>query len=142
MTTDQELDNAMRGVFSGNFLDATDILKVAGGHVRLTIKDIVPPNTERDSANKVIDKAIIEFEKAKKRLILNTTNAKVIKIMHGDKVSGWRGKEITLGVRYLKAAFGQKNVPVIRVIPPDDMPTTFGMRKNMGREQPYRPEEL
>jgi hypothetical protein len=142
MTSEQDLDSAMRQVFTGNFLDASDILNMPGSRVSLVIDSVSPPSREKDAAGKNIDKAILSFVKCKKRLILNNTNAKIIKMSHGDKASAWAGKPVTLCVRYLKKAFGQVNVPVIRIEPPEGVVTTFGMRKNMGIDRPYTADEL
>ena len=129
------LDEAMASQFTGNFLDASDLM--ASGNITLEISDVVAPNAEKDAAGKVINKAIVAFKGAKKRLILNKTNAKVIAMAHGKKASEWTGKKLTLTVRFLETAFGQKNVPVIRVVPPEGTSLTFGMRSKYGREMPY-----
>lgn len=122
-------------MFVGNFMDSSDIMDK--GPVTVTIADVVAPNKEKDGSGKVINKAILSFEKASKRLIANKTNCKVIAMLYGNKPSLWIGKPITLGVRYLEKAFGQTNVPTVRVIPPDDKPLTFGMRRNFGSEKPF-----
>lgn len=132
------VDEAMASQFSGNFLDASDLPK--GKTVTVTISDLVPPNVERDSAKKLIDKAILSFAGKQKRLILNKTNAKIIKMAHGEP-SKWIGQQINLTVRILKEAFGQSNVPVIRVVPPSGVNLTFGMRKKYGAEVPPEPRE-
>lgn len=135
MNTDpKSVDDGVRAQFEGDFLDATDI--PAGGFT-VTIAAIVPPNTERDATKKVIDKTILAFDGARKRLILNKTNLKIIALMYGKKASDWVGKKVTLTVRYLEKAFGQTNVPVVRIVPAEDKPMTFGMRKNYGAAQPF-----
>jgi len=129
------LDESMRSQFEGNFLDASDIM--ASGDITLTIAGVVGPSAEKDAKGKEIDKAIVSFVGAKKRLILNKTNAKVIAMAHGTKASQWAGKQITLTVRWLEKAFGQFNVPVIRVVPPADKALTFGMRQKYGAAGPF-----
>lgn len=131
-----DIDERMASQFEGAFLDASDIM-AAKKDVLLTISDVVAPCMEKDATGKVIDKPIIAFKGAKKRMILNKTNAKVIAMMHGKKPSEWLGKEVTLTVRYLEKAFGQKNVPVIRVAPPSDKPLTFGMKSKYGSAVPF-----
>ncbi len=136
MTTDaKSIDEGMRQQFEGNFLDALDIPK---GGITVEIVDVVVPDAEKDKTGKTIDKGILAFKGAKKRLILNKVNSKIIALAHGKKASEWIGKSITLTVRYLKTAFGQSNVPVIRVVPDESHPLTFGMRKNYGAAEPYR----
>jgi hypothetical protein len=134
LTTPEDIDKGMRATFEGNFLDASDI-KASGDYVA-TIESISLPNSESDAAGKRIDKAIIAFKGAKKRLILNKVNSKIIAMTLGKKASEWIGKQVTLTVRYLDKAFGQRNVPVIR-IKADPSQLTFGMRKNYGSPTPY-----
>lgn len=122
--------------FEGNFLDANDI-RATGKDFCLEIASVVGPNTERDATKKLIDKWIVGFKGAKKRLIVNNLNAKIIVQWHGEKSREWIGKKITLTVRWLKAAFGEKNVPVIRVVPRSDGDLTFGMRRNYGQAFPF-----
>lgn len=129
---DKTLNEAMAEQFQGNFLDATDLIHK--GNVVVTIADLVPPNRERDGAKKLIDKAILSFVGKQKRLVLNKGNAKTIKLQHGEP-DQWIGKKITLTVR-LVDAFGEKNLPVIRVVPPPDAMTTWSMRKKFGAEVP------
>lgn len=134
------LDELMASQFEGNFLDATDLMTA---NKTVTIKEVIPPNTEKDKDGKgrLIDRAIISFEGCKKRLILNKINAKIIAMAHGKKSSLWAGKKITLTHRWLKEAFGQTNVPVVRVMPPDGMSLTFGMRKNFGAATSFNQEK-
>jgi hypothetical protein len=107
----------------------------------LTIIDVVAPNIEKDSGGKLINKPIISFKGAKKRLILNKINQKIIAMAYGTKPSLWADKKITLTVRILASAFGQVNVPVVRIVPPDGIALTFGMRKHYGAEVTSRIRE-
>ena len=133
--TSATIDEEMRDLFIGNFMDSSDIL--AKGNVTVVISDVIAPNKEKDGAGKTINKAILAFEKATKRLIMNKTNCKIVAMMYGQKPSQWIGKPITLCVRYLEKAFGQTNVPVVRVLPPADKPLTFGMRRSFGSDVPF-----
>ncbi len=130
-----DVNKQMECQFAGNFLDASDLPK--GKTVTVTISELVPPNVERDQdgKGKLINKAIISFSGKQKRLILNKTNAKIIKMICGEP-SQWVGQQIALSVRLLPEAFGQKDVPVIRVVPPTGTNLTFGMRKKYGLEIP------
>ena len=130
-----DIDKQMAGQFDGNFLDAVDL---AGKEfVTVTISDVVAPNQEHDAKKKLIDKTIIAFKGKQKRMIVNKTNLKVIKWAHGPKVSAWVDKDIVLTVRYLKEAFGNKNVPVLRVVPPEGKSLPVGMRKAYGSATPF-----
>ncbi len=135
MTTEADLDAKMRSVFEGNFLDASDIMR--SGNITVEIAGLTAPGDDKDATGKVIDKAIIAFKGAKKRLILNKINSKIIAAMLGAQASKWIGQKITLTVRYLDKAFGQRDVPVIRIVPDDMAKLTFGMRKNYGTERPH-----
>lgn len=134
-----DIDVQMADQFTGNFLDASDIM--ANGNITLTISDVVGPNVDKDATGKTINKAIVAFKGAKKRLILNKTNAKVISMAHGKKPSLWIGKQVTLTVRWLRTAFGQDNVPVVRVVPPDGTSLTFGMRSKYGAATSFAKQE-
>lgn len=132
--TNQDLDAACAR-FEGPFLDSSDMMNREP--VTLKIKAITPPNEMKAADGRVIDKPIIEFEGARKMLILNKTNQKILKALFGTKASGWIGHPVTIGVRYLKSAFGQKNVPTIRIIPPEGVPIPFGVQKHFGSEKPW-----
>lgn len=136
--TSETIDKDMESMFQGNFMDASDIM--GKGNVNVVIADVVAPNVDKDATGKVINRAIIAFKGKKKRFIVNKTNLKVIASIYGTKPSEWVDKTITLGVRYLEKAFGQRNVPTVRVIPPADKPLTFGMRRNFGSEKPFTNE--
>ena len=49
-----------------------------------------------------------------KQLILNKTNLRMIRTLHGEKTAHWKGKPICL---YLTTcdAFGEKNTPCVRI---------------------------
>jgi hypothetical protein len=131
----RKLDAAM-AKFEGDFVEAADLMQRS---VTLTISGVVPPNVEKDRGGKgkLIDKPIFSFEKAAKRFICGKTNRRIIQAIHGKKASQWIGKTVTLGVRYLKEAFGEKNVPTVRVLPPPGVPIPMSARKFFGSEHPH-----
>lgn len=126
----RKLDAAMAR-FEGHFVESADLMT---RQVTLTINGIVPPNTEKDKDGKgrPIDKPILSFDKTSKRFIAGKTNQRIIRAIHGAKASGWLGKQITLGVRYLPEAFGEKWAPTVRVIPPEGVPLPMSVRKFYG----------
>jgi hypothetical protein len=124
-----------RAPFEGNYIESADLLKVAP--VTLTIQEVIPPNTEKSADGRLIDKPIIVFEKAHKKLVCGKTNYRVLKALHGRE-SDWKGKQIVLGVRYLKTAFGQPNTPTVRVIPPKGTPIPASAWKHMGSATPWK----
>jgi hypothetical protein len=132
----RKLDAAMAR-FDGPYLESSDLTQRM---VTLTISGVIPPGVEKDKGGKgkTIDKPMICFEKAAKRLILGRTNERIIKAIHGKKASGWIGKAVTLCVRYLPEAFGQTNVPTIRVMPPSNVPLPFNCRKHFGEAEPIK----
>ncbi len=58
-------------------------------------------------------KPVVYFEKVKKGLVLNRTNAVGIAAMHGKTMEGWTGKEIELFS--MMVPFQGQNVAAIRV---------------------------
>lgn len=124
---------AIRDRYEGDFLDGTDLPERA--LVKVTIEAIADPDSEKDSQNKAIDKAILRFKGHAKRLILNRTNYKVLKAMFGMDAAKWVGKEIHLQRRYLNA-FGNPNELCIRIIPPVGTPIPKTARDFMGRAVP------
>lgn len=117
--------------YIGAFLEAGDLME--RDFYTLTIDSIAKPDTEKDSQGKRIDKYVIGFKEARKRWIVNKTNFKMLTAALGKKLSGWIGKKADLEVRVLKEAFGEKNVPVIRVRMPDGVEVPFGCRKHVGK---------
>lgn len=128
----KQLDAAM-GRFEGNYIESADLMRA---QAVLTIESVVPPNTESDAKKKLINRPVISFRGTSKRFILGKTNERILRAVHGRKASQWAGKQIRLGVRYLAEAFGERDVPTIRIIPPPDVPLPMGVRKHYGTEQP------
>ena len=58
-------------------------------------------------------KPIVYFDKVKKGLVLNKTNAVEIAATHGDQMEGWTGKEIELFS--MMVPFQGQNVAAIRL---------------------------
>lgn len=136
MTTSNggSLDDRMREAFEGHFIDASDI--PPKGFIEVEIAGIAAPGDDKDAKGKVIDKPILAFKGATKRLILNKTNLKLLATRHGKTASLWIGKKVTLTKRYLAEAFGQRNVPVVRIAVDSESELTFAMRKKYGTAQP------
>ena len=124
--------------YEGNFLEGLDLVKP----FTLEIKEVIPAGKEKDARGKVIKDAIVTFTKAKKRLILNKTNWKLICAVHGKDESDWPGKKLTLQCRYLASFMGHDNVPCIRVIPPKGTPLPMSVHAWMGKPEPYTDAEL
>ncbi len=130
----KKLDAAMSR-FEGNFIESADLMQ---RQVTLTISGVVPPGVERDKngKGKEIDKPILSFERTEKRFILGKTNKRILTAIHGKRASEWIGKKVTLCVRYLPEAFGEKWVPTARIMPPSNIPLPMNCRKHFGYAAP------
>ena len=134
------MSKAMEDRYEGNFLEGSDLPE--GKRLSITIEEVIPPGTEKDSSGKVILKAIIAFKGAKKRMILGKTSYGVLKVLFGKDETQWIGKQIDLMRRYLpsKFAFGVHNEMCVRVVPPDGTPLPGKVIKYLGRPTPYPAE--
>lgn len=138
-STETKVDEAYLVKYTGNFLDAGDIDE--GKKITVTITEVFPPGTQKDSQKRLIKKRIIGFKGAKKRMILCGCNEQIIAMIHGANSKEWIGKTITLMRRYLESAFNEKNVPVVRVVAPDEAKLKYAMRKHYGKPVPFRGDE-
>ncbi len=92
--------------FPSNWLKAADFNNRT---VKLTIDKVI---FEEIGQNKD-KKPVMYFEKVKKGLVLNKTNATEIAAKHGEIMEGWTGKEIELFS--MMVPFQGQNVAAIRV---------------------------
>lgn len=120
--------------FEGDFVESADLMRCPP--VTKTIKAVVKPGSEKCANKRVIDRPIIEFEGSSKRFICSKTNERLIKAIYGPKTSEWAGKQVTLMVRYLIEAFGEPDVPTLRIVLPRGIPMPFSVRKWYGSEKP------
>lgn len=121
--------------FEGDFVESADLMN--SKPVTLTISEVIKPGSEQSKDGRMIDRPIIAFEKATKRFVVSKTNERLLKAMFGPKPAEWVGQQVTLTVRYLKQAFGESNVPTVRVVLPDDVPMPWSCRKHYGQEKPF-----
>lgn len=123
--------------YQGHYLDALDLPE--GALVPVEIEAWTPPDTEKDSAGKLIKLGILSFKGKKKRLILGKTSFRMIKAQHGPTPRDWIGKKIHLQRRYLEASkgFGTPNCLCIRVVPPVGTPVLKSALNYMGSPTPY-----
>ena len=96
--------------FDSDYLEAAHL----DGETVLTVAAITPRGQKKSKDGKLIDKPILTFEKVKRGMVLNKTNAKVCALMFGNKMESWVGKQITI-MPAVCDAFGKKNTPCIRV---------------------------
>lgn len=84
-----------------------------GQEIRLTIREIKNEMVTGEGGKKE-ECMVCYFEKAKKPMILNKTNAKIITKLHNSPyIEDWVGKEVVLYVAKVKA-FGER-VDAIRI---------------------------
>jgi hypothetical protein len=99
-------------LFSG-YLEAEDLPD--DRDVTVTIESVrAPGKDDKGKDGRVMDKPIVKLTKVKKEWVLNKTNARTIRRMHGNETEAWHGKEVTI-YRTTCAAFGDANTPCIRV---------------------------
>lgn len=126
-----------RDQYEGDFLSGIDLPE--GKLVTVIIDSVAKPGSEKDATKKTIEHAILGFRKAHKRLILNSTNRKLIATQHGPKAQEWIGKSITLQRRYLKEFRGRSNVLCVRVyIDEKKHGFPMGAHKHMGAPEPHK----
>lgn len=77
-------------------------------------------------------KPILWFRGAKKAMVCNKTNARTIAGMHGNDVSDWSGKRITLYATTTQTNDGE--VACIRVRPTAPPPAKKGKGREIGEE--------
>jgi len=103
------LEDHYKLLFPSEYIGAHDL---RGKDVTLTISGIRVEELKMEGG-KSSTKPVVTFEVAKKRLVLNKTNAKTIASLHGPDTSLWKGKQITLYPTTTK--MGPKTVDCIRI---------------------------
>ena len=94
----------MSTAFDGRASDMRDSPWLASedldGDVTLTIKQChLHQNVEFEAGRKKPKVFTLEFEKAKRQLVLNGTNRKKLQTKFGNNVQDWKGKQVTLYVQ-------------------------------------------
>ncbi len=92
--------------FPSNWLKAADLNNRT---VKVTIDKVVFEEIGQNNDKK----PVMYFEKVKKGLVLNKTNATAVASVHGGQMDGWSGKEIELFS--MMVPFQGQNVAAIRV---------------------------
>ncbi len=104
------------GLFPGKYLKASDVKD--RGSVSLTIRELVPREKIEGGSGDV--KPVLYFERTKRGLVLNKTNATAIAELYGDDYSSWPGKVVTLVVR--RVDFQGRYVDALRIEMPQGTP--------------------
>jgi hypothetical protein len=134
-----ELDAAIRpAIEHRRFIEALDLI-ARGRDATLRVAGVIPAGKELDGAKRPIRKPILAFDRTDRRLILNKTAIDTLVLMFGSRASAWVGKSITLTVRLIDDAYGQDNLPVVRIVLPTNPPAPYSLRKRFGR--PLNPQD-
>ena len=96
----------MNEAFPSKYLKATDL---GDRDIKVKIDKVIFEEIGQNRDKK----PILLFEKVKKGLVLNKTNARRIESMHGEQMNNWTGKEITLYSELVP--FQGEEVPSIRI---------------------------
>ena len=137
--------------YGGEFLMAEDIGHeddLTGKQLDVEIAELFSGGTFENKAESkdgkppvMIEKWSLGFAKngkpLKKKLILCKTDYRVLYWQLGRDTKTWPGKKITLALRWVDA-FGDKNLPVVRVFPPPELMGKLpkSVRRFIGRERP------
>lgn len=100
-------------IFPSKYLEAADL---DGKEFCVVIESVEERHQGDGKDGKKFVKPLVKFRKAKKGLVLNKTNAKIIRdrLCYGNEMQDWVGKPITLYPTTCNA-FGEKDTPCIRV---------------------------
>jgi hypothetical protein len=81
-------------IYPSNFIAAGDL---DGRPVTLTVDRIAEPGAVKREDGQKIDKPILYFVEKPKGpgLVLGKTNARTIRLIHGNDMSRWTGKKVT-----------------------------------------------
>jgi len=96
-------------LFPSDFVKAEDL---EGKDVTKTIKSVTVDELTMAGGRKEA-RPVIRFKDAKKKLVLNKTNAVTIASMYGNETDDWIDKPITMFPT--ETTFGNKTVPCIRI---------------------------
>lgn len=96
-------------LFPGKYLKAGDL---RGRDIVVTIDDIDPRHDLKTKEGEE-KRPLVTFHAAKKGLVLNKTNAKIIAGLYGADVLGWIGQKVTLYAAEV-SAFGE-TVEAVRI---------------------------
>lgn len=105
-------------IYSSPFLRAADLQKP----VKLTISDLEIGSFTDQRTQQEQRRVVVGFDGAKKRLILNKTNAGNLAAAFGDELAAWPGKSVILAPGV--AANGQPTV--LASAAPEERPQSEG----------------
>lgn len=98
MSTSQIFDGRASEMRDSPWLASEDLDGI--GEIKLTVKAVHKNNdVEFEAGRKKAVVFSLEFEKAKRQLILNGTNRRKMQATYGNNVKDWVGKQITVYVQ-------------------------------------------
>lgn len=80
-------------VYPSNFISAGDL---DGKELRLTIDRVEDKNKVKREDGTPIDKLVLYFRGSEKGFVAGPTNARAIRMQHGNVIEDWVGKQITI----------------------------------------------
>jgi len=107
--------------YPSDYLCAADIIGQGAEGIKLKIDRIEMPGAAKFPDGKPVTKPIIHFEKAKKSLVCNATNAKRIVLHYGANsrdLDSWKGIEIRLICEMVRNPLEGCKTAAIRVAKP------------------------
>ena len=117
--------------FPSNYLKAADLNNRT---VKVTIDKVIFEEIGQNRDKK----PVVLFEKVKKGMVLNKTNAKRIGKMYGEQMDNWSGKEIELYSELVP--FQGEDVPSIRVrVEAPERPQREDFNAPLGAQDPNDP---
>jgi hypothetical protein len=123
--------------YGPGFLHADDLIRNDRyTQVKVKIATVHEPNSIKAANGRMIPNVVLAFEGKDKRLVLcSKTNWYCVAWSCGSTdPANWIGKEITLHPVVLSEAFGEPNVPAIRVRVPDHAAIPKKYRPHFGRD--------
>ncbi|MEE9395216.1 MAG: hypothetical protein V3W41_22215 [Planctomycetota bacterium] len=117
-------------IYPSKYIAGADLVEKGGKDVTLVIQRLFIDDL-KCQGDKTERRAVIEFERAKKKFVVNKTNLSTIADLYGPETDDWKGKPITLFTMRV-TAFG-KVWDAIRIRPERPEPRA---RNNGGARAP------
>jgi hypothetical protein len=114
--------------YPSDYLCAADIIGLGPDGIKLVIDRVEMPGTAKFPDGKPVTKPILHFQKAKKGLVCNATNAKRIVLHYGAPARDlnlWKGREIRLICEMVRNPLEGCKTPAIRVAKPGQKGVTL-----------------
>ena len=126
--------NTAEKTLGQGFIYGDDLLRDGRWHEQsLVIAEVIPAGTIKGADRTIVDKPALRFEGAKKLLVVNATNSRILKVETGNSnPKGWTGKEIVIYPAKIRA-FGEETL-CVRIRNRSGRPLAKGVRKWLGTD--------